>query len=155
MGSSKRSDRARHGDYRAITYPGHFNLPTALTEEEDFYSLSGSALKLLIEIGRQYKGHNNGDLTATLSMLRRRGWNSNHKITRALKELIAKNLIILTRHGGMGIGPNLYAITWQPINQCKGKLEVEPTSTAPRKLRHITTTPHPLSGRQVPTIGAE
>ena len=32
------------------------------------------------------------------------------------------------------MGPNLYAITWQPIDECGGKLDVKPTTNAPRKL---------------------
>jgi hypothetical protein len=32
------------------------------------------------------------------------------------------------------MGPNLYAITWQPIHECGGKLDVASTTIAPRKL---------------------
>lgn len=145
---AKKNHKQRHPDYRAITYPGYFGFPDALTVEEDFYSLSGSALKMLVEIGRQYKGHNNGDLCATYSMLKDRGWNSKSLIDKALKELLAKNWILLTRQGGMGIGPSLYAITWQPINHCGGKLDVAPTMHAPRSLK---PTPQKIA---TPNIGA-
>jgi hypothetical protein len=42
-------------------------------------------------------------------------------------------MIIKTRQGGKNY-PCLYAITWQPIDECRGKnLELGPTTTAPRK----------------------
>src|SRR5687767_4202288 len=104
-----RKDKGR-GDYRAITYPGYLHLPDALTALEDFYSLNGSALRLLIYIARQYNGRNNGDLCATPSLLKQYGWNSNGQITEALRELIEKNLLILTRQGGLRMGCSLYAI---------------------------------------------
>ena len=31
--------------------------------------------------------------------------------------------------------PNLYAITWQPIDECNGKLDANPTTVAPRSFR--------------------
>ena len=42
-------------------------------------------------------------------------------------------MIVKTRQGGKNY-PCLYAITWQPIDECRGKnLELGPTKTAPRK----------------------
>ena len=31
--------------------------------------------------------------------------------------------------------PNLCAITWQPIDECNGKLDANPTTVAPRSFR--------------------
>jgi len=67
--------------------------------------------------------------------MRKRGWNSNQQLSKALKELIDKNLIMQTKQGGLNIGPNLYAITWQPIHECKGKLDVNPTTHPPRSFK--------------------
>ncbi|WP_339857959.1 hypothetical protein [Pseudohongiella acticola] len=120
---------------KAITYPGFLNLHRPLLNCQDFISLKGNSIKLLIDLGSQYNGHNNGDLCAAMSILKERGWNSNQQISKALKELLDKNLITQTRQGGLNMGPNLYAITWQPIDECKGKLDVSPTLSAPRTFK--------------------
>jgi len=125
---------AKRGNNNARTYRGFFHLPDALTAKPEFFSLSGKACKLLIDIGRQYNGHNNGDLSCTLSMLKSRGWNSNSQLTKSRNELLEAGLISQTKQGGLGIGPNLYAITWQAIDDCKGKLEVKSTTSPMLKL---------------------
>jgi len=109
-------------------------LPHVVLEHRDFVSLSNKAIKLLLDLAMQYNGSNNGDLCATFSMMKKRGWSSNDQRSKALKELLDKNLIVLTRQGGRKIA-NLYAITWQPIDECKGKLDVRSTKLAPRLFR--------------------
>ena len=42
-------------------------LPHAVMDSEDFRSLSGGALKVLLGLLRQYRGVNNGDLSATFA----------------------------------------------------------------------------------------
>ncbi len=120
---------------KAITYPGYLHLHKALLNCPDFISLKGNTIKLLIDIGSQYNGRNNGDLCAAMSILKKRGWNSNQQICKGIKELIEKNLITQTKQGGLNMGPNLYAITWQPIDECGGKLDVSPTLHPPRSFR--------------------
>ena len=116
----------------AITYPGFVHLHRPLLECNDVCSLSHNSFRLLVYIANQYNGRNNGDLCATLSVLRRYGFNSNDSITRGLRQLVKHNLITQTKQGGLNIGPNLYAITWQPIDECGGKLEVPHTLSPPR-----------------------
>jgi len=106
-----------------------------MLETQDFISLKGNSIKLLIDLGYQYNGYNNGDLCASLSVMRKRGWNSNQQLTKALKELLERNLIVQTKQGGLNLGPNLYAITWRPIDECNGKLDANPTTVAPRSFR--------------------
>jgi hypothetical protein len=120
---------------KAIIYPGFLNLHRGLLECPDFISLKGNSIKLLIDVAQQYNGFNNGDLCAALSVMKKRGWNSNQQLQKALKELLDKNLLMQTRQGGLNVGPSLYAITWQPIDDCNGKLDIDPTSTAPRSFR--------------------
>ncbi|MGO0308714.1 hypothetical protein ACTL6P_19325 [Endozoicomonas acroporae] len=45
-------------------------------------------------------GYNNGDLQATMSCLKSRGWSSNDHLTKATRELLDKELIVRTRRGG-------------------------------------------------------
>ena len=125
----------RKAKSNCITYKGFLHLHQPLLDCNDFIALKGNSIKLLIDIGRQFNGYNNGDLCASLSVLRKWGWNSNQQITKALGELIDKNLIMLTKQGGLNMGPNLYAITWQPIHDCKGKLDVKPTTLPPRSFK--------------------
>lgn len=125
----------RKAKSNTIVYKGFFHLHRPLLDCEDFISLKGNSIKLLVDLGRQYNGRNNGDLCASLSVMKKRGWNSNQQLTKALKELLERNLIVQTKQGGLNMGPNLYAITWQPINECQGKLDMGPTTTPPRNFR--------------------
>ena len=126
---------SRKAKSKAITYKGFLHFHRPLLECQDFMSLKGNSIKLLIDLGYQYNGYNNGDLCASLSVMRKRGWNSNQQLAKAFKELLGRNLIVQTKQGGLNLGPNLYAITWQPINECGGKLDANPTTVAPRSFR--------------------
>ena len=117
---------------------GTFTLiPHAVMDNRDYVNLSYKSVKLLLDLAYQYRGKNNGDLTAAFSILRQRGWKREATIGAAIKELIAANLIIRTRDGYFRHPKSrcaLYALTWQPIDECIGKdLEVSPTTTPPRK----------------------
>lgn len=101
-------------------------IPETVYNHNDFKSLSKRALKLLIDLLTQYNGCNNGDLCASMTLMKRRGWKSNDQRTKALKELLEKNLIVLARQGGRRRA-SLYAITWQSIDKCKGKIDIRPT----------------------------
>jgi len=127
--------RKRKSESKAITYRGFLNLPAAMVNHPDFYGLSGSAVRLLVALGGQYNGYNNGDLCASMSLMGKRGWNSNSQLSSAIAELVEKNWVIKSRQGGFREGPNLYAITWQPIDNCNGKLDIRPTNRAHRTLR--------------------
>jgi hypothetical protein len=97
----------------------------------DFISLSYTAKALLLDVGAQYNGFNNGDLCAAHSILKERGWKSNDTRTKALNELIAAGLLVQTKVGGLNAGPHLYALTWQPIDECGGKLDIAATGKKP------------------------
>jgi predicted transcriptional regulator len=80
----------------------------------------------------QYNGNNNGKLCAIHSQLGLRGFKSGDTITKAVRNLINANLIVLTKIGMFGKGkrePNYYAITWQPIDNIHGfDMDVNPTN---------------------------
>ena len=108
---------------------GHFvKLTSTVYRSENFKKLSGSAVKLLIEIALQYRGYNNGDLQASISLMRERGWKSSATLNRARQELLHYGFIEQTRQGGLG-KCSLFAITWESVDECDGKLEVRPTRT--------------------------
>lgn len=117
---------------------GAFMLPKALMAHPDFSELSSSALKVLMVLGYQFNGRNNGNLSATHSMLQEWGGMAKATLAAALRELQERNLIIKTRtnyKGRDGARCALFALAWAPIDDCPGKmLEVSPSSFAKRKL---------------------
>jgi len=132
-----RKDRRAKSAGRS-SMPGPYSaIPHALQDTDDFRLLSGGAIKVLLGLIRQYRGQNNGDLSASFTQAKLWGINSKTTLAKALDELQTRNLIVRTREGRF-IKPGgccaLYALTWQPINECDGKLEVAATVTAPRKL---------------------
>lgn len=109
-----------------------FRMPVEVLDSPSYCGLSFKARALLFDMGAQYRGHNNGDLAAPWSWMEKRGWKSKDTLQRALKELLASGMIVLTRQGGLHC-PNLYAVTWLGIDECGGKLDV-PANPVPRGL---------------------
>lgn len=111
-------------------------IPHVVMEHPDWFKLHPSAICLLMELAKQYNGHNNGDLTAAWSIMHKRGFNSQSTLGNALERLLEYEFIVKTREGRFcnpGKQCALYALTWQPINECNGKnLEVGPTQAPPR-----------------------
>lgn len=91
--------------------------------------LSHKAAHLLDDLTSQYRGKNNGDLSAAPKTMALYGWTSHGSVDDAIAELIAQGFIEQTRQGGRN-QCSLYAITWQPIDECGGKLDVKPTVVA-------------------------
>ena len=130
---------------------GFSGIPRVVMDHPDYIGLSGNAVKLLNELARQYRGNNNGDLTVAYSLLKHRGFNSKDTIKLRVNELIAAGLVIKTREGRFA-NPNgvcaLYALTWQPIDECGGRLEVSETTVPPRKFSlENNKTPRPETGQ--------
>ena len=113
------------------------SLPHHVLNHENFRCLSPRATKLAIDIAAQYRGSNNGDLSATLSLMRDRGWNSSDQLFRARKELVDRGLIVTSRQGGLN-KCSLFALTWFQIDECQGKLDILPTSSPPHYWKQWT-----------------
>lgn len=90
-------------------------------------NLSHTAYRLLDNLLAQYNGYNNGDLCASMTVMKLYGWTSSGTVNNAVKELIAEGFIEKTRQGGRN-QCSLYAVTWKPINECNGKHNVKETS---------------------------
>lgn len=106
-------------------------LPHAVLDSPSYIGASSSSKQLLIDIFRQFNGRNNGDLSASFTLMRRRGWKSKSTLARALEGLLTAELIITTREGWFQGAHSsrcaLYAVTWLGIDECNGKdLEVKP-----------------------------
>lgn len=102
-------------------------VPHAVLESESYTSLSARSVKLLFDLYGQYRGNNNGDFTAALSVMQKKGWRSKDSLNKARRELLEKGFIIQTRQG-WNRRCNLYGVTFQAIDECKGKLDISPTS---------------------------
>ena len=126
---TRRNERYRRAKGRRAS--GSFlSLPHNLLRHKNFKTLRAKPTKLLIDIAVQYRGTNNGDLCAPLSIMRERGWSSNDQLFRARKEVVDRGFVRVSRQGGRN-QCTLYALTWQPIDDCRGKLDINATTTAP------------------------
>lgn len=99
---------------------GRFVLvPLTVLDSPAYAALGWPARALLFEMAGQYTGSNNGDLAAAHAVHQARGW-ACRSLQRATAELEAAGFIVRTRQGGRN-ACNLYALTWQPIDDCPGK----------------------------------
>jgi hypothetical protein len=105
-------------------------LPHQLLNTQKYCELSAKSVKLLIDVYAQYKGKNNGDFSIAWKLMIKRGWVSKGTLYKARDELIEKGFLMLTRQGGKH-QCSLYAVTWQSIDECKGKLDIPATRVAP------------------------
>lgn len=112
-------------------------LPHRCLEHINFTRLTPKAVKLFIDLSLQYNGRNNGDLTTAFSVLRKRGWRSSETLYLAIDELLHYGWITRTRIGGLNRIPNLYALTFQAIDDCGGKLGVNSTITPPGNWKQL------------------
>lgn len=109
------------------------SIPHWITDSVEFAALSGNELKMFMELARQYRGNNNGALSAMRGQLSARGWRNHDLISNKLKALEAKGWAIKTRQGGKHAGCTLYALTIWPIDDCGGKHDWP----AERKASHL------------------
>lgn len=95
---------------------GFVKFPKQVLRNPNFVKLSAYSNKLLLDLSEQYIGTNNGDLCATWSIMRERGWRSKETLDRCLKELRYYELIVQTQIGGLN-RPSLYALAWFRIDK--------------------------------------
>lgn len=117
-------------------------LPHHITDSNEYAQLSAKAVKLLIDIFCQFRGNNNGDLCCAWKLMGKRGWKSRDTLFKAKTELESNGWIERTQQGLRGTPnkPNLYAVSWLPINECKNKLDVKETRVASNKWKSKSDT---------------
>ena len=122
---------ARNKHKQTASFAG---IPRVVMQCPDYINLSGNAVRLLNEMAYQFKGWNNGDLCPAWTLMKERGFRSKSTLTKAIKALVAAEMILLTRQGQfIRNKAGLYALTWEPINECTGKhLDESPTRIPPR-----------------------
>ncbi|WP_316677147.1 hypothetical protein [uncultured Tolumonas sp.] len=108
---------------------GFGSIPAEVIDGPDWISLSFSASKILMVLVRMYRGWNNGDLSATQTLMDKYNVTSSATLSKALQELQDKGLIVKTQHGYRGSDgtrkPNLYALAWLPIDEIGHKNDGE------------------------------
>lgn len=115
----------RKGDLNSI---GQFvALPLNVLNSPDFMGLSASAIKLLFDVVAQFNGRNNGSLSPTWELMKKRSWKSPTTLNKAKEELRATRLITITKIGRSGINgsPELWAITWYKLDY-RPDFDIEP-----------------------------
>ena len=108
-----------------------------MARHQNYIGLSKDGKLILLYFKSQFNGKNNGDLVATIKMVKANGYGSSaSQLNKALKELEAKGFIVKTRQGGKN-QCNLFAITSEPIHDCKGKHDFPVTTIASNAWRKI------------------
>ena len=102
-------------------------LPCSVLDHPNFINLTAKGTRLLIDLCSQLRFKqggptNNGDICATISVLKKRGWSSSESLDYAIKELLHYEFILLTRRGDRK-RCHLYGLTWWAVNECDGKID--------------------------------
>ncbi len=82
----------------------HIRVYCSLLNAPAFRVLGSAAKALFLDLRSQVNGTNNGDLSATLTELKHRGWRHPATLSNALYELRVMGFIAVTRMGGLKLG---------------------------------------------------
>ena len=122
---------SRRHPKRRLTGKHFAMVPVEVLTSDAYRKLPNYAKVVLFAVAGQYRGNNNGDLAMTWAIGRPFGVSSKEHLVSALAMLIDRGLIAKTRQGGKRpLGPSLYALTWMPIDDLKGKIDCGPTMVA-------------------------
>jgi hypothetical protein len=92
----------------------HIRVYCSLLNTHAFRVLGFAAKALFVDMRTMVTGTNNGNLSASLTDMKHKGWTSSSTLSRALYELRAMGFIAVTRGGGLKLGTrvcNLYRFT--------------------------------------------
>ncbi|MDP1672845.1 MAG: hypothetical protein Q8L65_06970 [Burkholderiales bacterium] len=95
---------------------GFLAMPFNVLNSRTYAGLSAHAVKLLLDLGSQYRGDNNGDLSAAWKLMKPKGWRSEETLAKAKQELLRAGFIIEMRKGRRPNVCSLYALTWQALD---------------------------------------
>lgn len=97
---SKRKRRRPNATGRSQqNHPQFLQLPYEMLQHKKFKNLSGSAIKVLLEISIRHSGFNNRKITCSYSELEKPLKLGRATVSRALKELMETGFIVLVRKG--------------------------------------------------------
>ena len=127
-------------------------IPLSVMDSVAYAKLKWTARALLVELAAQFKGHNNGDLSAAYALFKPRGW-TRSTLQTATAELERAGFIVRTRQGGLH-QCNLYALTWRAIDNCSGKNFDQGLPIGGAPLHLYAKNPSPKFGPHKPEIQA-
>ena len=111
--------RRNFKDGKAKRDRGRFlTLPATVLESQSYARLTPYAVKLLLDIGSQYRGDNNGDLCVAWKIMKVKGWRSEATLAKAKQALLQAGFIAETRKGYRPNVCSLYALTWHALDPC-------------------------------------
>lgn len=84
-------------DKRPGKVEAHIRVNLSLLDSPAFIALDWTARALFLDLRHRMRGTNNGNISAALSELRHRGWNSSATLVKALRQLEAVGLLRKTR----------------------------------------------------------
>lgn len=84
-------------DKRPGKVEAHIRVNLSLLDSPAFIALDWTARALFLDLRHRMRGTNNGNISAALSELRQRGWNSSATLVKALRQLEAVGLLRKTR----------------------------------------------------------
>ena len=84
-------------DKRAGKVAAHIRVDLSLLDTPAFISLDWTARSLFLDLRHRMRATNNGNISASLSELKDRGWNSSATLARSLRVLEAVGFIRKTR----------------------------------------------------------
>lgn len=94
-------------------------IPAEVIHSANWAQASKPCRALLADMAVQYSGGNNGDLTASIAVMGPLGWEAPATLVANIREAEHYGFLVKTKQGGLGIGPNLYALGWQRIDSCR------------------------------------
>ncbi|WP_444937246.1 hypothetical protein ACJJIW_10015 [Microbulbifer sp. JMSA004] len=142
---AKRRQKPENGSY--------IQCPHRVYDSPRFRGLGAQAHKLLNNVMVQYKGNNNGHLSACFSIMRDYGW-AKGTLYRALGELEHSGIFVVTRKGVKKRGcPTLLAATWFGIDEPKNGTEFREGIMPGRQSLGYWCT-HPSTWKLKPTLKA-
>lgn len=117
--------------------PGFLALPHHMLEPAEYRALSTRAKALLVDIGSQYRGRNNGKLIASWTFMNKRGWRSKEALFKARAELEQAGFIAVTaRFGRLSKRPTCYCITWKEVDEAEPSGDVAASKVKPNLWKH-------------------
>lgn len=134
----------------------HIQVFRDVLDSPQYAVLSPRAVKLLLDLHAQYRGHNNGDLSAAWSLMRVRGWTSKDQLTKALRELLASKFVGVSRRPRAKREPVLYFLTFLSVDNLDGKLDIKRTPSPSNEWRTVENKSLPRhTGKIGPQHGAK
>ncbi|MGA7178747.1 MAG: hypothetical protein WBX11_04055 [Thiobacillaceae bacterium] len=134
----------------------YYMVKKSVYESFAYRSLSFKALALFHHLLTQFNGGNNGNISATLSMMKHFGWASSATLSSAIKELLEHGFIRKTRQGGMGAMKqcSLYAFTHLPVAE-NARLGIKGGPATHDYREFVGTTKKKSLVRKVNGVGAD